>query len=181
MKTIGIASKNSAECEAAHTQLSTFIQANCSLNSSPHLYRGSTIRPVLGLVHVRPDRRLLVRVHSPELAGSHVATSPLRKKTRTDGRLIRSRRRGPTICCQRRLLAACCHRGQAAGGSAAGPEPPSLDRCCKLDELEPTRENERETRHLLYYDILINKPLFAPYLYFLPKRGQVFLYLIWFG
>lgn len=50
MKTTGIASKNSAECEAAHTQLLTFIQANAPKLQPSLLPRGSTVRPAPGLV-----------------------------------------------------------------------------------------------------------------------------------
>lgn len=56
----------------------------------------------------------------------------------TDGRLSLRMGRGLTACQQR------TPRGQAAGESAAGPEPPSPGRCCKLDELEPTRWNKGE-------------------------------------
>lgn len=44
-------------------------------------------------------------------------------------------------------------RGRAAGESAAGPELPSPGRCCKLDELEPTRQNKRGVRISRYTDI----------------------------
>lgn len=35
----------------------------------------------------------------------------------------------------------------AGGGSAAAPEPPSPDRCCKQDELEPRAQEEERTGH----------------------------------
>lgn len=42
------------------------------------------------------------------------------------------------------LLAAGGRRGQAAGESVAGPEPPSLDRCCKPDESEPEGRDKQQ-------------------------------------
>lgn len=42
-------------------------------------------------------------------------------------------------------------RWRTGGGSAAVPEPPSLDRCCTLDESEPGATKDEKTIHAINY------------------------------
>lgn len=68
--------------------------------------------------------------------------------TRTEGQLMRRQQQRLTVCLHRSLPAACWPREPASGESAAGPEPPSLDRCCKLDELVPNWSEEEEKKKI---------------------------------
>lgn len=71
--------------------------------------------------------------------------------TRTEGQLMRRQQQHLTVCLHRSLPAACWPRERASGESAAGPEPPSLDRCCKLDELVPNWSEEENKRFARYF------------------------------
>lgn len=66
--------------------------------------------------------------------------------TRTEGQLMRRQQQHLTVCLHRSLPAACWPRERASGESAAGLEPPSLDRCCKLDGLVPNWSEEEEKK-----------------------------------
>lgn len=88
----------------------------------------------------------MVGVLSPEAAGSHTGDSN-RRLTRTDSQPAPMRRRGPAVRRPLRHLAASRTLGPAAGGSAAGPEPPSLGKCCKQDELAPTEKENTTFNH----------------------------------
>lgn len=71
--------------------------------------------------------------------------------TRTEGQLMRRQQQHLTVCLHRSLPAACWPRERASGESAARPEPPSLDRCCKLDELVPNWSEEENKRFARYF------------------------------
>lgn len=132
----------STECEAALAKLLTFTWANFS----PGLQRGSTIP----LVHKKPDTASRLRVNPQSwlifviLFLKNAQWRYCWGSTRTEGQLMRRQRRRLTVCLHRSLPAACWPRERASGESAAGPEPPSPDRCCKLDELVPKKSEEEE-------------------------------------
>lgn len=152
MKTAGIESKNSAVCKATHTQLLSFIRAD---SSWPPALVSTEGPPSCRSVASSTSHLTAVCCYEsvPQSWLVHTQWRLHWGLTRTDGQVIQRRWRGPAARRQRRLPAAGCPRGRAAGESAPGPEPPSLDKCCKLDELEPTGESKRKTRHLLHHSI----------------------------
>lgn len=82
----------------------------------------------------------------------HVQRSLRRGATRTVRQLAWEQRWGLTVCRQQML------RGLAVGGSAAGPELPSLDKCCKLDGLEPGGEKNNKILVSLHFSFKLLLP-----------------------
>lgn len=159
----------STECEAALAKLLTFIWANFS----PGLQRGSTIP----LVHKKPDNSFPAQGRSPELADfcyfvlffKNAQWRYCWEPTRTEGQLMRRQQRRLTVCLHRSLPAACWPRERASGESAAGPEPPSPDRCCKLDELVPKKSEEEEKIKFARYFVCPSMYFFS---YYIPLRSM---------
>lgn len=88
-------------------------------------------------------QRWLVHAQRPLLGGA----------TRTVRQLAWEQRRGLTVCRQQML------QGLAVGGSAAGPELPSLDKCCKLDGLEPGGEKKNKILVSLHFSFKLPLPV----------------------
>lgn len=95
--------------------------------------------------------------------------------TRTEGQLMRRQQQHLTVCLHRSLPAACWPRERASGESAAGPEPPSLDRCCKLDELVPNWSEEENKRFARYF-VCRSMYFFS---YYIPLVGGTAVSLLW--
>lgn len=147
MKTRGIASKNSAECEAVQNRLSTFNSGKLLLNSSPRFYWGPALEPLLRACLWQTWPLFAGSSPFPRVGRFHAQWRLFWGLTRTDGLLIRRRRQNPPVCRQRQR-AACWRRGRAAGGNAARPAPPFLDKCCKLDESGPKGGNKKSLSNL---------------------------------